>query len=83
VGKTSGATVWWIDPVTYGLRASFIPSSAAILAGRSYSSEAEHRMPAGVVHKEIVLDGQSPEEAVERLRLIAAELKASRHNSLS
>jgi hypothetical protein len=30
------------------------------------------------VHKEIVLDGQSPEEAVERLHLIAAKVKASR-----
>jgi predicted component of type VI protein secretion system len=77
VRKISGATVWWLDPVTYGLRASFI-SSAALFSGRSYSSEAEHILPDGVVHKEIVLDGQSPEEAVERLRSIAAELKASR-----
>jgi hypothetical protein len=77
VGKKYGATVWWLDRVTHGLRASFISSSAAILAGRSYSSEAERRMPAGVVHKEIVRDEESPEEAVERLRLIAAELKAS------
>lgn len=73
----SGATVWWIDPETYELRSSHI-SSAAIVSGRSYASEAEYHMPSGVVHKGIVLDGNSPDMALERLREISAGLKASR-----
>jgi hypothetical protein len=77
VAKISGATVWWIDPVTYGLRASRI-LSADILPGQSYASEAENRIPAGVVHKLIVLDDEPPDAAVDRLAKIAADLRASR-----
>jgi hypothetical protein len=77
VAKISGATVWWINPVTYELRASRI-LSADIPAGRSYASEAEHSVPVGVVHKLIVLDDEPPDAAVERMAKIAAELKARR-----
>jgi hypothetical protein len=76
LARISGATVWWIDPETSGLRASYIPS-AAVAPGTDYASEAERRMPSGVVHKDIVPDGESPDAAVKRLGKIAADLKAS------
>lgn len=74
--KISGATVWWIDPVTLGLGSAHIPSSA-IFSGRTYASEAEYRMPVGVVHSAIVLDGESPDAALAHLRAIASSLNGN------